>query len=337
MAEHVLRTQSTGADKLPERARSRSRLVASVAAFAGLQSLVLLPLGLFVSLALLGPVFGSDPNAQDLANRLQPPLIRGGHIEHPLGTDGLGRDVLARMLAGARLSLFVGLVAASLSAMIGVSLGLAAGSLGRPIDAAITAVVELSLAVPTIVVGIVLVSTLGQSITNLLLILVISGWVGYARVVRLQTRNLIQADFIAGAVALGATRLRIAVVHVMPNVMPQVVVLFCQQVAAVMLWEASLTYLGIGMPIERISLGGMIREGQEHVFDGWWIAFMPGVLIAVAVIGFNLLADWLQVVRDPLQGGFRRMSRKGSREVEAGAGGEVRRADRHDAFPLRKG
>lgn len=270
------------------------------------QPVALIPLGLFLALALLGPWFGNDPTAQDLANRLKPPMLFGGNWEHPLGTDSLGRDVLARILVAARLSLLVGVAATSIAAVIGVSLGLVAGSRGGSIDTIVTAVVELSLSVPTIVIGVVLVSTLGQSLGNLLIILVISGWIGYARVVRLQARNLIHADFITGAVALGATRKRIAFVHVLPNVMPQVIVLFCQQVAAVMLWEASLTYLGIGLPIERISLGGMIREGQEHVFDGWWIAFMPGLAIALAVIGFNLLADWLQVARDPPRRSIRR-------------------------------
>lgn len=259
----------------------------------------LLPLVLFLGLALLGPWLSSDPTSQDLVNRLQPPAVFDGSWSHPLGTDGLGRDVLSRILVAARLSLVVGLVAASVSALIGVSLGLAAGSRGGILDTFVTAAVELVLSLPTIVIGIILVAILGQSLTNLLVILVISGWIGYARVVRLQTRNLIHADFITGAVALGATRRRIAFVHVLPNVMPQVIVLFCQQVAAVMLWEASLTYLGIGLPIERISLGGMIREGQEHVYDGWWIAFVPGLMIGLAVVGFNLLADWLQHERDP--------------------------------------
>lgn len=277
--------------------------------FGNARIVALMPLGLFLALALMGPWFSIDPAVQDLANRLHPPLFFGGQWDQPLGTDGLGRDILSRILVAARLSLLIGLVAASVSALIGVSLGLLAGSRGGLLDTVTTAAVEVVLSVPTIVIGIVLVATLGQSLTNLLLILVFSGWIGYARVVRLQSRNLIHADFITGAVALGATRSRIAFVHLLPNVLPQVIVLFCQQVAAVMLWEASLTYLGIGLPIERVSLGGMIREGQEHVFDGWWIAFMPGLMIALAVIGFNLLADWLQIERDPARrstlGGWR--------------------------------
>ncbi|MDQ3655730.1 MAG: ABC transporter permease [Chloroflexota bacterium] len=305
MVERTLTPRSVIGREGPRRTPARKRWTAFESRLADGQSIALIPLALFLALALLGPWLGNDPTAQDLANRLQPPVLFGGNWEHPLGTDSLGRDVLARILVGARLSLIVGLVAASISAVIGVSLGLLAGNRGGSIDTIITAVGELSLSVPTIVIGIVLVSTLGQSITNLLIILVISGWLGYARVVRIQARNLVHADFITGAVALGATRTRIAFVHVLPNVMPQVIVLFCQQVAAVMLWEASLTYLGIGLPIERISLGGMIREGQEHVFDGWWIAFIPGLAIALAVIGFNLLADWLQHERDPARRSIR--------------------------------
>lgn len=301
VAEHSLPRRSPVVGAPPRQSSVGQPRPALFSRIAGANAISLLPLGLFLALALFGPMFSSDPNAQDLANRLQPPVFFDGQWNHPLGTDGLGRDILTRIMVAARLSLLVGAIAASVSAMIGVSLGLLAGSRGGWLDTSVTAAVELALSVPTIVIGIVLVSTLGQSFTNLLAILVISGWIGYARVVRLQARNLVRADFITGAVAIGASRARIARVHLLPNVMPQVIVLFCQQVAAVMLWEASLTYLGIGLPIERISLGGMIREGQQHVFDGWWIAFMPGLAIALAVIGFNLLADWLQSERDPAQ------------------------------------
>jgi len=312
VVEHAVTRRSQVTEYPSRRFSTGGRRFVSSARQSGANAIVLVPLALFLGLALLGPLFSSDPNTQNLANRLQPPAILDGQWNHPLGTDGLGRDILARTLVAARLSLLVGAIAASISALIGVSLGLLAGSRGGWPDTFVTATVELALSVPTIVIGIVLVSTLGQSLINLLAILVVSGWIGYARVVRLQARNLVRADFITGAVAIGASRARIARVHLLPNVMPQVIVLVCQQVAAVMLWEASLTYLGIGLPIERISLGGMIRDGQQHVFDGWWIAFMPGLAIALAVIGFNLLADWLQSKRGPA-----RSARRGGRRVRA--------------------
>ncbi len=267
--------------------------------------LPLLPLSVFLLLALAGPWIGSGPEDQNLANRLRPPVVLDGSWDNPFGTDSLGRDILARILVAARLSLIVGVAAAIVSAAIGVTLGLLSGSLGGLVDTMTTALVELALSVPTIVIGIVLVSTLGQSMSNLLIILVISGWIGYARIVRLQARGLVRSDFVLASIAIGASTPRIAFMHVLPNVLPQVIVLFCQQVAAVMLWEASLTYLGIGLPIERISLGGMIREGQEQIFDGWWISVIPGMAIALAVIGFNLLADWIQVELDPVRNGSR--------------------------------
>jgi peptide/nickel transport system permease protein len=271
----------------------------------GHNNLVLLPFAAFIALALIGSLFSVDPVAQNLSARLMPPALIDGSWNHPFGTDSLGRDILSRILVAARLSLVIGLVAASISALIGVTLGVLSGAIGGALDTVVTAIVELALSIPTIVIGIVLVSTLGQSMTNLLIILVISGWISYARVVRLQARNLVHSDFVMASVALGAGRSRIAFRHLLPNVLPQVVVLFCQQVAAVMLWEASLTYLGIGLPIERISLGGMIKEGQQQVFDGWWIGVFPGLAIALAVIGFNLLADWLQEAMDPARRGAR--------------------------------
>lgn len=275
------------------------------------RQLVLVPLGIFLVLALLGPLLSAEPASQELSNRLQPPAFLDGSWLHPLGTDGLGRDILARVLVAARLSLVVGAIAAIISALIGVALGLLSGSVGGALDTVTTALVELVLSVPTIVVGIVLVATLGQSMTNLLAILVISGWIGYARVIRLQARSLVRSDFVLASIAIGASRSRVAFVHLLPNVLPQVIVLFFQQVAAVMLWEASLTYLGIGLPIERISLGGMIREGQEQVFDGWWISVVPGLVIALAVFGFNLFADWLQSEMDPVRRGSRRLRSRG--------------------------
>ena len=273
--------------------------------FSGRSLLPLAPLGVFLLLALAGPWVDLNPYDQNLVNRLQPPAMLDGSWDHPFGTDSLGRDILARILVAARLSLIVGILAATVSAAIGVTLGLLSGSLGGLLDTITTALVELVLAVPTIVIGILLVSTLGQSMSNLLIVLVVSGWIGYARIVRLQARNLVRSDFVLASVSIGASSTRIAFRHLFPNVAPQVIVLFCQQVAAVMIWESSLTYLGTGLPIERISLGGMIREGQEQVFDGWWISVIPGLAIALAVIGFNLLADWIQAELDPVRNGNR--------------------------------
>lgn len=260
----------------------------------------MLPLAAFLVIALPGRwLVSGDPASQDLAGRLAPPLLLGGGWVHPLGTDGLGRDILSRIVSGAGLSLLIGVAAAVVSAAIGITVGLLAGTLGGVFDAIATLVGELTLAIPTIVVGIVLTATLGQSFPNLLAILIFTGWISYARIVRLQSRQIVRSEFVEASYAVGAQWPWVTLKHVVPNVRSIAIVLLCQQTAAVMLWEASLTYLGLGLPIERISLGGMIRDGQVQIFDAWWVSFFPGVVIALAVVGFNLAADRLQAVLDP--------------------------------------
>jgi ABC-type dipeptide/oligopeptide/nickel transport system permease subunit len=261
--------------------------------------LPLVPILVFVLIALVGPLLGRDPETQDLLDRLSPPVWIGGSWEAPLGTDGLGRDILARVMHGARLSLVIGVIAAGGSAVIGTVVGLIAGANRGVVDALLTTVVEVLLSIPTIVVGIVVTTMIGQSLPNLLLVLMVFGWISYARVVRLQSRQLLAADFVRASIAIGANRRWVMRRHLLPNVLPVFLVLLCQQVAAVMLWEASLTYLGVGLPVDRISLGGMIRDGQVAIFTGWWVSVLPGGMIVLAVLGFNLLADWLQQRLDP--------------------------------------
>ncbi len=211
----------------------------------------------------------------------------------------MGRDILSRIVAGAGLSLVIGVVAAIVSALIGIAAGLLAGILGGLVDTTVTLVSELALAIPTVVVGIVLTATLGQSLPNLLAVLIFTGWVSYARIVRLQSRQIVRSEFVEASFAIGARWPWVTLRHVIPNLRGIAIVLLFQQIAAVMLWEASLTYLGLGLPIERISLGGMIRDGQVQIFDAWWVSFFPGMVIVLAVVGFNLAADRIQAVLDP--------------------------------------
>lgn len=263
--------------------------------------LSLVPLVAFVLIALVGPLLGRDPSSQDLLHRLAPPVWMGGSLERPLGTDGLGRDILARIMDGARLSLVIGLIAAGSSAVVGTVAGLIAGANPGIVDGLLTTIVEVLVSVPTIVVGIVLTTMIGQSLSNLLVILMLFGWISYARIVRLRSRQLLGADFVRASVAIGAGRAWVVRRHLLPNLVPLLIVLLCQQIAAVMLWEASLTYLGVGLPIERISLGGMVRDGQVAIFTGWWVSVLPGTMIILAVLGFNFFADWLQERLDPAQ------------------------------------
>lgn len=262
--------------------------------------LALLPLAAFLSLALLGPLFvAASPTAQGLTDRLVPPVLLGGTWAHPLGTDGLGRDLLARIALAARLSLAVGLVATAASAALGALLGLVAGVAGGLVDRVISTLVDVQLAIPFVVVGIAVTATLGQSIGNVLLILVVTGWVTFARVVRLQARVVGGTDYVRAAVALGASPPRVLFRHVLPNVLPAVLVLISQGVGAVMLYEASLTYLGVGLPVDRITLGGLVDDGQDLIFQAWWVTTLPGLAVALAVVGFNLLGDQLQARLGP--------------------------------------
>ncbi|MDQ4099103.1 MAG: ABC transporter permease [Chloroflexota bacterium] len=257
--------------------------------------LTLLPLTVFLVLALLGPLaIAASPVEQSLVNRLAPPLFFGGDWEHPLGTDGLGRDLLIRIAVAARLSLLIGLVATAITAAVGVTLGLLAGVIGGAVDRAISALVDIQLAVPYVVVGIAVAATLGQSVGTVVIVLVLTGWVTFARVVRVQARVVRQSAYIQAAVVLGASRSRVMLRHILPNVLPAILVLASQSVGAVMLYEASLTYLGVGLPVERITLGGLVAEGQDLIFQAWWVTGLPGLAVALAIVGFNLLGDVLQ-------------------------------------------
>ncbi|MGC4190107.1 MAG: ABC transporter permease [Thermomicrobiales bacterium] len=254
------------------------------------------PIALFLVAAFILPlVYRGSATAQDLPARLEPPIfLSGGSWTHPLGTDSLGRDVLARTLSAMSLSLRIGLVAAFGASAIGIVLGLVAATGRRLADAAVTMGADVVLTVPFVVVGIVVTAILGQGLPNVIAILVLTGWVSYTRIVRLQARAIAASDYVTAARALGGTREHIARVHILPNLAPVLVFLIFQQVAAMMLYEASLTYLGIGLPIERLSLGGLVQAGQEQIFKAWWIGFMPGMVLAVAVVGMNLAAEWFQ-------------------------------------------
>lgn len=260
-----------------------------------LSLLPLLPLLSLVAIAVVGPlVIVADPDEQELLIRLQPPAWAGGCWDHPLGTDGLGRDLLARVAEGARFSLLIGVIAAVNAGVIGVMLGAFAGLAGGWIDRIITSLVTVEMAIPGIVIGIVITATLGQGLLNLIVILLLGGWIVYARIVRLQALALRQSEFVEAAHALGAGRFYVLRRHMLPNLAPTILVLFAQGIAAVMVYEATLTYLGLGLPIESVTLGSLVREGQQVVFSAWWAGLFPGLMIALAVVGFNFLADWIQ-------------------------------------------
>ena len=275
----------------PHRRRSRRVPRASTSGVVGIVIVLAL-----ISVALVGPfVVGTDPARQDLAGRLAPPLGLGGTGAHPLGTDALGHDVLARLVAGARISLLVGTMATLAAGVVGVTLGLVAGYAGGLVDRVITWVVDVQMAVPFVVVAITVTATLGNGLGNVVLTLALTGWVGYARVVRLQTRALRSAPWVEAARSLGVGPGRLVARHVLPNLAAPVVILASQQVAAMILYEAAFSYLGLGVGGDVVTWGGMVADGRDALHKAWWVATIPGAAIGVTGLGFNLLGDWLAV------------------------------------------
>lgn len=258
-------------------------------AVLGLSILVLL-----VLVAVSGPsLWPLNSEAQDLMNRLVPPWGFGGSLAHPLGTDGLGRDTLARLIAGSRVSLAIAFFATVAAGMIGVTLGMLAGFQGGLSDRVVTWLADVQLAIPFVVFAIVVTAMLGNSLANVLTTLIVTGWVAYARVIRLQTRALRSTEWVLAARAIGAGAPRVLLRHLLPNLVAPVAVLATQQAGAMILYESSLSFLGLGVGGNIATWGGMVALGRDAIFKAPWAAAIPGAAIALAILGFNLTGDWL--------------------------------------------
>ncbi len=245
--------------------------------------------------ALVGPALSPyNPAAQELARRLEPPTL-----SHPFGLDELGRDILARLLAGARISLLVGLAVVSVSSVVGMLVGSIAGYFGGRVDDVISRVVDILMAFPGILLAIALVAVLGPSLTNVVLALSVIGWVGYARLVRGQALRARELDFVHAARALGAGSPRVVLRHVLPTAFPAVVVQATLGMAGAIIAEASLSFLGLGVQPPTPSWGTMLDAGRAHLFDAPHLTIFPGLAIALLVLGFNFLGDGLRDRVDP--------------------------------------
>ncbi len=242
----------------------------------------------------------SDPITNSLLDRLTPPMwIAGGTPSHPLGTDTLGRDVLSRLLFGARISLLVGFSAVAISGLLGVTLGLTAGYYGKWMDDVLMRLGDIQLAFPILLLAIAVLAVLGASLSNVILVLGISGWVTYARIVRGETLSLKQREFVESARAIGAPDRIIVIRHILPNILPPVTVIATFSVARVIIAEASLSFLGLGIPPPTPSWGAMLDEGRNYIATAWWLALFPGLSILLLVLGLNLLGDWVRDILDP--------------------------------------
>jgi peptide/nickel transport system permease protein len=254
-----------------------------------------------VAAAILAPALApADPIKNRLLDRLTPPRwASGGSPAHLLGTDTLGRDVASRLLHGARVSLAVAFAAVVLSGLVGVALGLLAGYYRGRLDDLLMRLGDVQLAFPVLVLAIAVLAVLGASPGNVILVLALTGWVTFARIVRGETLSLRHREFVEAARALGARDTSILARHIFPNVLPALVVVATFSVARAVIAEASLSFLGLGIPPPSPSWGAMLDEGRNYLTTGWWLALFPGLAILLLVLGINLVGDWLRDAFDP--------------------------------------
>ena len=253
-----------------------------------------------LGLILLAAVFAErlapyGPNEQDILKRLQPPGIPG----HVLGTDEVGRDILSRLIHGARISLLIGVIAVGVSCPLGVLVGLVAGYAGRRTDDVLMHVTDIQLAIPTILLAIAVVAVLGPGLPNVIITLSVTGWTLYARLVRGQTMTVKTRDFVQAARASGAGDTRIVLRHVLPNVSSPVIVVAVFAVANMIVLEATLSFLGLGVPPSVVTWGRMLNGGRLYLSTAWWLTAFPGLAIFVTVLAVNLLGDHLRDWLDP--------------------------------------
>ena len=258
-------------------------------------------LALLALAAIFADQLAPDPNAQQLLQRLDPPSWAGGEHGFVLGTDNLGRDILARMIHGARVSLTVGLVGMIVSGSIGITLGLVAGYLGRIWDRLIMRIADVQQAVPALVLAVAVAAVLRPSIANLIAVLAVTTWFTFARVVRAEVLSLREMLFVESARVVGATDGRIIVRHILPNAAASIIVIATLMVGNLILFEASLSFLGVGVPVTTPTWGRMVFDGIEYVSTAWWIALFPGVAVMLTVLATNLVGDWLRDTLDPRQ------------------------------------
>jgi len=253
-----------------------------------------------VLMAILAPILAPyNPATQDISKRLMAPTWLSGDAEYPLGTDALGRDILSRVIYGARISLLVGLSAVVVSGVVGVLLGLVAGFYRGTRDALIMRVVDTQLAIPFLVLAVAVVAVLGPDLRNIIVVLGVTGWVSYGRIVRGEVLSVREKEYIDAARLIGCRDLRLIVRHVLPNVSASIIVVASLQVAQMIIAEASLSFLGLGVRPPTPTWGGMVADGRNYLADAWWVSAFPGLAIMVTVLGINLLSDWLRDYLDP--------------------------------------
>ncbi len=234
-----------------------------------------------------------------LERRLPPAFVEGGSMKYLLGTDSLGRDILSRAIYGARISLSVSLLVIAATAFVGTALGIAAGYLGGRTEAFLMRFTDISMAFPGLVLAMLLSVSIGPGFFTVVLALSILGWAPYARLIRGETLRLRNSDFVAQARINGASAWRIMLIHIFPNVINPLIIVMTMAVGFMILAEAALSYLGIGIPPPDPSWGSMVADGRGDIDRAWWISTFPGILIALVVLSGNFFGDWLRDKMDP--------------------------------------
>lgn len=255
---------------------------------------------LLVAAAAVGPsVAPHDPNRQDLAAVRQPPAWAGGTATHPLGTDSLGRDILARLFWGARVAVVIAVASATLSALIGIPVALVAGYFRGRVDTVLMRVVDVWMSIPAVVLAVALMAVLGLGLSQVILAIVVVDWTRFARVVRGEVLALREREFVEAARAVGLGPLRVMAEELLPNLVPLIIVLSTLEMAIAVGVETLLSFVGLGVQASLPSWGAMIAEGRGYLLVSWWGMGLPMLALVVAVVGFNLLGEGLRERLDP--------------------------------------
>ena len=268
----------------------------------------LFPIAILVFVLALPGIFATqitdawlqDPLEGRVTERLTPPVWQeGGSWDHPLGTDKVGYDIASRVIHGARVSLIVAGLSILTGGFVGTSLGLIAGYYGGWIDHVIMRLVDIKLSIQAVLLALVLVGVLGPGFHTVIIVIALVLWVRYARLVRGETLSLKNQDFVSKARVAGASNIRIIARHIFPNVVNTIIVLATLEVGQVILLEAGLSFLGVGIPRPTPAWGLMVADGRDLIVRAWWVAFFPGMAILMTVLSMNLLGDWLRDKLDP--------------------------------------
>ncbi len=251
--------------------------------------------------AALAPILAPyDPTKIDVRQRLRPPFWNeGGKVARPLGTDNLGRDIFSRLIYGSRISILVGMSSVAVSGVIGIVLGLFAGYFRGKIDDFIMGFAEIQLAFPFILLAITIMAVVGPGLMNTIVVLGVSRWVAYGRIVRGQVLAAREMEYVEAARALGYPVRRVLFSQILPNLMSPLIIIGSFAVAGNIISEASLSFLGLGVPPSIVTWGGMLAEGKEYMRVSWWMATFPGLAIMFTVLSINLIGDWLRDYFDP--------------------------------------